>query len=179
MPHVGAFFYGPDPGPCSFTSNIGNQTYVFTYMYEAGKLRGQQQTIQGILGVQSTSVYGLDAQGRLESVTTGTDIEVFEYGADYVLDTVTRQDGTISSQVRFTLSSTGYPVSASIGAGPGTPSRIQSYAYNNCRLVSRAALDPAGSLAQQLNYSYDGAGHVLSRLDASNRGDTYDYSCWR
>jgi hypothetical protein len=178
MPQIGPFFYGPDPGPCSQTIK-SNSTYSTTFTYQAGKLRSSQQTQEGMTGVESTSTYAVDAEGRIESIKTGTDTTVFEYGSDYLLDTTTIESGTRVIQVRYALSSSGYPTSAIIMSGTGKSNELLRYDYVDCRLVTRVSLDSSGNVLGQLNYTYDAAGHVASRLDSENYGDSYDYTCWR
>jgi hypothetical protein len=176
MPEIGPYFYGPDPGPCSkiFKSD---SNYLMKYTYQAEKLYSSQDMREGTTAVTSTSTYGVDAEGRIESIKTGTDTTVFEYGADYLLDTTTIQSGTRVIQVRYALSSSGYPMSATI-TDAGKSKEALRYDYIDCRLVTRVSLDSSGNVQYQLNYTYDAAGHVASRLDEDKYGDIYDYSCW-
>lgn len=102
---------------------------------------------------------------------------MFEFGADYLLDTTTQSSGTIAQQVRYALSPTGYPITFTIGV-PSAPTQTGSYTYDNCRLVGRTLLGADGVVVEQLSYTYDSVGHVLSRLAADTTGDTYDYACW-
>ena len=173
MPIIGPFFYGPDPGPCSYVDTSTSQGTT-TCAYQAGKLVSDSSTI----GPSTT--YQLDAQGRIGSYTTGGATDVFEYGSDYLLDTTTSSDSSNGKQLRYSLSTTGYPLTAVLTFPNGTVQNIR-YNYSSCRLVTRLLTDVASGSTSELDYTYDSVGHLMSRIDptGSTDGDVYNYVCWQ
>jgi len=176
MPIIGAFFYGPNPGPCSYHSNLTSSPATVTYGYQAGQVQTEQQTTDGILTPTYSKVYTTDAEGRLVSSTSVNEAETFEWGTDFLLYTVTRPDRP-TQQVRYALNARGYPVSA-IMTIADQPSQFVTYLYENCRLVERTIAIENGTVYGHIAYTYDSAGRVAARLDESGVGDTFDYSCW-
>jgi hypothetical protein len=169
-PFVGSLFYGPDPGPCSWTDG----TTVRTFAYAGGLLQsitysdGGSVTLtwDGERLVSSTETISADA-----SVTT-----LYSYSSDSL--TLTTLRGMYTATTSYHLSPTGYPLSREyvyfITGDPGSMSPLETttYHYDNCRL--------SGS-----KYSYDAAGHLSSLFPANGTilipypAGTLDYSCWK
>lgn len=173
MPVIGPFFFGPDPGPCSSVDTSTSQGTT-TYVYEEGKLVSDSSQIG------SLTTYQLDAQGRIGSYTTGGTTDVFEYGSDYLLDTMTSSDSSNGKRLRYSLSTTGYPLTAVLTFPNGMVQNLR-YDYSSCRLVTRVLTDVATGSTSELDYTYDGVGHLISRIDPTGSidGDTYNYACWQ
>jgi hypothetical protein len=169
IPIIGPFFYGPDPGPCSTVDDDGRSTYT----YQDGVLVSElYKADDGTIGNEVVITYGTDAQGRVTATSGVGSGDVYEFGTGTLLDTLTYQ-GTLLLQARYSLSSSGYPLSA-IVAKPGQPSETLTYAYKSCRLVQRTTSEVA-------TYTYDSAGHVVARsilMDGQAYTQTYDYGCW-
>jgi len=178
MPLIGAFFYGPNPGPCSYHATGVGTPFTTTYAYQGTQLQGEQLQDDSIQTPQVKKTYSSDAEGRIIGSTAEDETETFEYGADYLLYTFLK-GGSPKQQVRYTLNARGYPVSATITVpNQEQLTRTISYQYGNCRLLRRTTADSTGVVGEQLVYSYDSAGRIAARLDSSGSGDTYDYSCW-
>jgi len=127
---------------------------------------------------QVKTSYQYDAQGTPTGSTSsdGTS-EAFEFGANYFLDTFKSVDGSITTQYRYTLSSSGYPTTITIDA-TGNPTRFGSYTYSNCRLLERT-VDLGAPAPEKLTYEYDDAGHLTKRVCDCGNAARYDYSCWK
>jgi YD repeat-containing protein len=176
MPLVGPFFYGPDRGPCSYRTVGGGEPTTVTYGYQGDNVQTEQQKLDAIITPQYNKTYVSDAEGKLVSSSSEDGLETFDYGADYLLYSLTR-GGLPTEQVRYTLNARGYPVRAAITIG-SQGSRTASYRYEGCRLAGRTISDVNGAVIEELAYTYDSAGHLSSRLGADGAGDMYDYSCW-
>lgn len=175
LPLVGPFFYGPSPGPCTYRSTGGEPTTT-TYGYQDGRVQSEVETSDAQQQPLLQLTYARDAEGKLISGTATDMLETFEYGADYLLDTTTR-NGMQTQQVRYTLNARGYPISA-LFTIVGKEDRSIAYRYENCRLQGRTITTTSGTVTEELSYTYDSMGRVAARLNSAGLGDTYDYSCW-
>ena len=168
-PFVGSLFYGPDPGPCSWTD--GNTARTFAY---AG---GLLQSITNSDGGSVTLTWdGEHLVSSTETTSAGVSVTtLYSYANDSL--TLTTIRGTYTAVTSYHLSPTGYPLSREyvyfVTENPSTISPLQTttYQYDNCRL--------SGSM-----YSYDAAGHLLGLFPANGTNlipypaGTLDYSCW-
>lgn len=168
MPIIGPFFYGPNPGPCS--NNDSAQSVKYTY--QGGVL---QSELEDSHGVQVVTTYSSDAQGRFTMSSQGDMIDVYEFGANSLVDTET-VGGMFRQEVRYSLSSSGYPLSAVVTLANHTSLSV-SYTYASCRLFQRTIVGPTGALTEQDSYKYDSAGRVIARSTGTDE-QKYDYSCW-
>jgi YD repeat-containing protein len=177
MPLVGPFFYGPNPGPCSYRSLGVSPSYTVTYTYQADQVQSEQETVDGQQTPRRESSYVSDPAGEIVSATsTGDQSETFEYGADSLTDTLF-VSGAQQSQVRYTLSARGYPISAAVIVANKVGATV-SYRYDHCRLQTRTTMDLNNTVTGQYDYSYDSAGRLVTRVAGDGSGETYDYSCW-
>lgn len=176
MPLVGPFFFGPNPGPCSYRSTGLSEPMRVTYSYQNGRLQSEVQTLDSSTTIRLERTYASDAEGKIVGITSADETETLEYGTGYLLETTTRT-GSPAQQIRYALNARGYPVSVSITA-PNQEGRMISYEYENCRLNRRTTMSSTGTVIERLNYSYDSQGRVATRLNTDGDGDTYDYSCW-
>lgn len=168
MPIIGPFFYGPDPGPCSSKDDLDTSKYT----YEDGVLKSELRRQHGL---ESTTTYSADAQGRLMTSSDGAASDSFEFGPSSLVDTTTR-NGSLEQQVTYSLSPSGYPLTAVVSA-PNQAVRTVTYSYESCRLFQRTITAATGTLVEQDSYSYDSAGHVIARSNGTAQ-QIYDYSCW-
>ena len=168
-PFIGSLFFGPDPGPCTWSD--GNMSRTFAYS------GGLLKSITGSDG--SSEILNWDGERLVSSVETtatgATHTTQYGYASDSL--TVTTVNAMYTSTTTYRLSPTGYPLSREyvywVTADPGARSPLQttSYPYDNCRLSG--------------NYSYDAAGHLISLIPTNgNRLIAYssgapDYSCWK
>lgn len=155
LPLVAMFFAGPDPGPCSSTTDGA----LSEYFYEDGLPMGSTGS--------EPSSYERDPDGKIISMTTDFFVDTFEWG-----------DGEVTQSnefqlVVFQLDDLGYPRSAQV-----TPLATNSlggeytYEWVDCRLDR--LLRPDGT---SRSYHYDDAGHVI-QVDHGTHVVDYDYGCW-
>ena len=191
FPVVGAFFYGPDKGPCSATetdrpSGGVPKTFTVNFTYN-----GEQPTmahtpaastlvhqyeytyLQGLLSKELDFKEGLQSQITYSYAT---------HKASYLLI-----DASGSSfQYDYTLDDNGYPKSIDLGTyvnGTLTPPASGParfvFEYDTCKIQRRAALTLAGDPSDRSTstYSYDDAGHLVD-INSPDREVVYDYACW-
>jgi YD repeat-containing protein len=123
-----------------------------------------------------TMSFTYDSDERIVSIETFADVEVYEYGDDYVIGTSTDYVET------YQLDALGYPLSVkTTSLTDGSLVSTLTFHYENCRLVSSTLADPSGVINPNLSsvdIRYDEAGHMISRNTGNGRVSTYDYSCW-
>ena len=169
-PFFGSLFYGPDPGPCSWTD--GNSVRTFTY--GGGLLQSMTSSDGGSLALTWD---GEHLVSSTETNSVGTSITtLYSHSADSLTLTTIRGKSTVTTS--YHLSPTGYPLSREyvsfVTDNPSTMSQLETttYHYDNCRL--------SGSM-----YSYDAAGHLggVFPTDGANlipySVGAPDYSCWK
>lgn len=155
LPIVAVFFAGPDPGPCSSTTD-GAQS---EYFYEDGLPMGSTGS--------DASSYERDPDGKILRITTDFVVDTFEWG-----DREVTQSNEFQLVV-FQLDDLGYPRSAQV-----TPLDTNSlggeylFEWVDCRLERLQR--PNGSVR---TYHYDDAGHV-TQVDHETHVVDYDYDCW-
>lgn len=170
----GALFYGPGPGPCTWTSADGSAVSTFVYsnavLQSVSNNDGSSEALtwdgERVVSSSETSASG-------QSVTTS-----YSYAADSL--TLTNTNARFTSTTTYHLSPTGYPLSVEavswVTDNPTAKSPVSaaSFQYDHCR--------PSGS-----SFGFDARGHLVSGAFAlnANRSSPYaadgafDYGCWK
>ena len=167
-PFLGSFFYGPDPGPCSWTDGMT----VRTFNYSGDVL----QSITSSDGGSETLTWdGERLMSSTETTAAGASRTTqYSYSADSL--TLTTSSSSFTATTTYRLSPAGYPLSREYSYkrsdGSSSPVETTTYEYVNCRLSGY----PDG---------YDAAGHLMGvfptngiRLIPYGTG-TPDYGCWK
>ncbi len=175
FPIAGPYFYGPNPGPCTVTT----QGAVYTVTYDASNKPIRQATSDNV----NVTTYGYTS-GLL---TTETDLNqanqnnvAYQYSDNAAGYTNSSAAGVLSTYT-YTLDAQGYPQSVTAQGsilGPTSPARYQ-FLYDNCRITERVAYlaDNTESTNSDMFFSYDSQGRMIERTSTSF-DETYDYTCW-
>jgi len=153
FPVIGPFWFGPDPGPCT------SEPEAVTFTYTDGLLTSS--TMGG------GEVYVRDERARLIEVLSASEPATYEYEGD----TVTEVRG--ERRIVYTLSSTGFPLTADVFSDSNSEPARYVYHYQDCRLLYREA---PGALSDRI-YEYDAAGHLVAMNEGASP-TTFDYGCW-
>lgn len=174
MPLVGLFFYGPDPGPCSSTTQNADGIVVENSTY-------------GYVGEQLTSITRSDGflelydwtDGKITAGTYDGGYGVVNHQYSYAEGRMVDAYGS-SSETAYTLSERGYPLSVTVGVGPDLAVRTTAkYEYLDCRLTRRLVYtDGTLQRAQTATYLYDEADRIVAREFDDGQMESLDYSCW-
>lgn len=158
LPRIGPWLFGPDPGPCSLSWEIGADQGQDTFSYDSnGRLTGS-----------TSGAFNYDQQGRLLSYGSP------EYPATVTYD----QRGLIS-----VVESEGQFVVTFVFNDQGLLEALEQehlrrvYAWEGCRILSRTDNYTDGETVIS-EYSYDNEGRLLL-VAAPNDVESYDYSCWQ
>jgi hypothetical protein len=175
FPIVGTYFYGPNPGPCTVTT----QGAVYTVTYNASNKPIRQATSDNVNVTTYAYTSGLLTSETDLNQTNQTNI-AYQY-SDNVAGYTSSSAASVMSTYTYTLDAQGYPQSLMAqGAilGANSPTRYQ-FVYDNCRIIERVAYlaDNTESTNSDLFYSYDSQGRISERKSALF-DETYDYSCW-
>jgi YD repeat-containing protein len=174
FPFVGAFFYGTNPKPCSFSKHADS---ALTFQYDsAGRVVGASSADN-----TQTLVYTFtDGQLSKEVDTTGSTVTTyqFQYGTGMVTYTVSGGAQTYTGS--YVLDARGYPqVATMVVTAPHANTTRYTYVYDNCRMVTRNETDDSGSAQHApVQYDYDGQGRMV-RMYATDASFEWkwDYSC--
>lgn len=168
-PFLGSLFYGPDPGPCTWTDG----SVVRTFDYSGGVLKNIKHSDGGS---ETLTWDGERLVSSTETSAAGVSLSTrYSYSADSL--TLTTINARYTSTATYRLSPTGYPLtresmSVVTETGASSPVATTTYRYDNCRL--------SGSM-----YSFDASGHLIGvfAMNANRMipyaGGTLDYSCWK
>ena len=193
FPWIGAFFYGPDIGPCSFTETDQPGTsfaksFTPIYTYDGDGLLTQAVTRQdagSTHNIQYTYASRLPSAARDFEAGTTYDIKYY-YGVDSAGFTSTIEQTTKVTKYDYALDPKGYPMSvvysSSVDGQDNTPTDVGVrfvFEYENCRIVKRTAYTSDGTEYPPSTslFTYDDVGHLVE-VSAPNYEYTYDYSCW-
>jgi hypothetical protein len=171
LPYIGAFFYGPDPGPCRVGRDPANFDAGSIIEYDTSGRPVAQRSAGGEF--PTTFVWDGDLMVAAVSETSGTLSFAYEPGA--LTTTNSSQKGV------FELDPRGYPrryVMTNIVGG--AVQWVTLYQYADCRIVGRKP-DPDVMQERPINeetYTYDAEGHLVLISDAEGTILAFDYSCW-
>jgi hypothetical protein len=186
---VGPFFYGPDPGPCSYTETdqpssnspkiytvvytyadglatlaaTGNNDHHFEYTYVDGLLDREDKHFELGLLSSVTYRYGAGTAGYTRFSPANKN-----HSYDYVLD-----DKGYPQTLTYSEKDNGQDATPA-----GTGVRFV-YEYADCRIQKLTGYTSGGAVdsASTSTFSYDDAGHLLE-VNSANYDFTYDYACW-
>jgi hypothetical protein len=173
MPYVGLFFYGPDPGPCTATTtySTGLTSDDWVFGYDSGLVVLETHSSE------PSTTYAW-SNGLLTSSVTTDSGSVTSYTYGYTANSLVVSNGA-SSEVRYTLSPSGYPIAADVVLVAGGSAMTASYEYSGCQLSRRVVRRDGALIASECySYEYDGAGHIVTRRFDDGVVDRFDYSCW-
>ena len=180
-----AYDYDPHGRVTSETRNIGGQSHVTAYGYDAAGRLSAMTYPSG-----RNVAYTFDPLGRINQITTTGNgqtavvvqgvyyhpfggVKGFTFGNGQVYSRTVDQDGRIAS---YTLGAARYDISFDAAsrivgiAEMGNPSNANAYGYDNLDRLTSADV-PSSSYT----YSYDAVGNRLTKL-AGGTAYTYSYS---
>jgi RHS repeat-associated protein len=164
---------------CSASSTAALDTYAYDVL---GHTVGATTTISG---TNYGLAYGYDRQGNTTSVTNNSDNSQvnYTYNAAGLVSGVNRKIGGVNSLIAsmFSFSPTNQMGQVVFGSNAST-----TYSYNAAALYRLMRIYTLGATVgtttqalQDLNYTYDADGNILTRTDNSNAGGgqqvTYTY----
>jgi len=183
FPEIGPFFYGPDPGPCTYkrvSLAADNNTFLtLSYGYSTEGLLTEY-----VNAWPAERYFPVWRDGRLVQITgmddtlKTTTIAAYEWKDGAAIETL---KATVN---RYALAPNGYPLSV-VTTSLTDPSYCQVglFDYEACRLIAMRLMvagNPASAKEWAVAYAYDDRDHLISRTDVGRAiADTYDYGCWK